>query len=251
MKILVLGSVKGNLDTINQHVERSGADIVLATGDLGIFYRNEQVSDSLPKFFRQNNFYEYLEGKKHFAKPLYTVRGAHDNLGLCKHLLKKAVHIKNFHLIDDGKTVTVSNNTKDNMPVKEIVIGGIGGSYSPKYYPQDKLTGNARRHFSHAHVNEIKRKKVHILLLHDLIGNCSKKGITFSDETLNLLRDTSPLYCFGGRYHWWGHAKVLNTNFVLLPYAEDGYMLIDTFKDWNSEGIRFDLQIDNITMKEE
>jgi len=244
MKFLVLGSVKGDFDLINRYIEKSGADAVLSTGNLGLFYRNERFSN-LPKLFRESNFFEYLEGKKEFAKPVYTVRGAHDNLGLCSQLIKNFIHVKNFHLIEDGKTVSIKNNTQDNLPIPDIIVGGIGGSYSPKYYPQDKLVGNAKRHFSHKHVEEINRTKTHILLLHDLIGNCSKKSIMFSDETLRLLQSSSPLYCFGGKYHWWAHAKVSNSNFVLLPYADDGYLILDTNKDWNAEGIRFDLRISN------
>ena len=44
---------------VNEYLEKSGADMALCTGDLGIFYRRENF-DFLPKYFQENNFCDYL-----------------------------------------------------------------------------------------------------------------------------------------------------------------------------------------------
>lgn len=235
MKILVIGGTKGNVDIINEHLTKSGADIALCTGDLGIFYRKENF-EILPKSFETNLFYQYLEGKKEFIKPVYSVRGAHDNLSLCKKLHEGYFHINNFHLLGDGETVSIIHVDKT------ITIGGIGGSYSPKYYDCDTLKGNEKRHFTKNHVNNLKQHKLTLLILHDLIGPCTKKKLNYSQEIFDLLDSTRPLYCFVGKYHWWGYSKLPNVNLVIIPYAKDGYLLIDT-EDWNASGVRFDMSI--------
>jgi len=236
MKILVMGSAQGDLDIINQYAGRSNADIVLCTGDLGIFYRREDFK-KLPKTFKNNNFCDYLEGKKKFIKPVYTVRGSHDNLSLCHKLQKKDIDIDNFHLISDGNTVSIKSTTT------KFTIGGIGGSYSPKHYHCDKLIGNKRRHFIAKDIEKLSKQKIDILLMHDLVGENNKKKIIFSNEVFALVDSCRPFYCIVGKYHWWGYSKISSSNFVTVPFAEKGYLLIDTDREWDAEGIRFDLDI--------
>lgn len=242
MKILIMGSTQGDLSIVNHHAEKSNADVILCTGDLGIFYRKEDFK-KLPKSFKSNNFCDYLEGKETFIKPVFSIRGAHDNLSLCNKLYNKDIHIENFTLIPDGEIIKIHNDKNDILSGKEIVVGGIGGSYSPKYYDYENLTGNKRRHFISKDIEKLQKNSVHILLMHDLIGDNNRKKILFSNEVFKLIDSCRPFYCIVGKYHWWSYLKISSSNFVTVPFADRGYLLIDTDNEWNAEGIRFDLDI--------
>ena len=237
-----MGSTQGDLNIVNEYIYKSGADIVLCTGDLGIFYRKEDFK-KLPKTFKNNNFCDYLEGKKSFDKPVYTVRGPHDNLSLCRKLANNDIHINNFTLIPDGNTVSIKSTTEDGLTGKTITVGGVGGSYSPKHYHSNKLTGNKKRHFTFKDIKKLLNNHINILLLHDLVGDNNRKKIIFSDEVFSLIDSCRPFYCIVGKYHWWSHSKLSSSNLVTVPFAEKGYLLIDTNNEWNAEGIRFDLDI--------
>jgi len=236
MKFIVVGSTRGEVDLINSYLDRSQADFALCTGDLGILYKNVK-STFLPKSFINNQFYEYLDHKKVFNKPVYVIRGIHDNLNLCRLLSKEYLNIENFHLIGDGDII--SHN--------DIKIGGIGGGYSSKYFNCDFLLSGQRRYFCKTHVKQIKSiGDISVLLLHDLVGNCTKKHIEYSSETYSIIQATNPFYCFIGKYHWWGYSRLNDTNVVMLPYANQGYLLVDIDNEWNAEGIRFDITSDKV-----
>ncbi len=42
MKLLVVGATNGNIDLYNQYAEESKCDAILATGSIGIYYRNDK-----------------------------------------------------------------------------------------------------------------------------------------------------------------------------------------------------------------
>ena len=235
MKILVIGNTLGNLDLINDYVAKSKADIVLCNGSIGLFPKSIK---SFPKSFYLGRFDEYISQEKKFLVPVYSVRGVHDNLSYCEKLWKKEIEVPNFQLLKDGESVSISNNTEDVIPIKEISIGGIGGSYSPKSL--SSTNNKTERYFKAKDINSLKNKKLHILLLHDVIGNISKKEILFSSEFYNLLDSTSPFYCFIGKYNWWACSKLVGMNVVVLPSANRGYFLIDTNDEWNSSATSYD-----------
>jgi len=240
MKILVVGNTHGKVSIINEYLRKSQADICLCVGDVGIFY-NTRSFKQLPKSFIANEFPYFLSGIKRFCKPVVAVRGAHDNISLCHRLQDNKFIIPNFTLLKDGSFISVSNITLDKtFPMKEIVIGGVGGSYSFKSYIEDI---NNNRNFCKQHIDNIKRNNLNILIMHDLINESNRKRIIFSDDDFDLMKKTNPFYCFVGKYNWWGASKIENTNVVLVPEANKGYIVINTFKDWNAEAVRFDLSV--------
>ena len=242
MRILVVGSLLGKVDLVNEYISNTKADVVLCTGDMGIFYKDTKT---LPKPFDDNEFYHYLEGSKSFRKPLYTVKGPHDNISLCRRLLSKEITIYNFNLISDGSTVLLNNNTKDSIPIDNIIVGGIGGSYSPTNYIAP-IEDQKQRHFNIDNVNNLKKNKLHILLMYDVIDNHSDKKIEYSDETFHLIEKTMPFYYLVGKYNWFVSSKIADTNFVTMPNAKNGYLIIDTNKDWNARGVKLDMNIGGI-----
>lgn len=248
MKIIVIGNTLGDLDVINRHLEHSGADIVLCTGDVGILPQKHQ---SVPRFFTNNNFYEYLYGEKWFNKPVYAVRGAHDNIALYLDIIHNEGWIKNFLLIPDGGTVTIPQNTTDSIGLKAIRIAGIGGSYSDVVFNKEKseLEYKDKRNFNKHDVSKLEEERIDILLMHDIIGGCNSKNIDFSEDMCRFVYAKNPLYCFVGKTGWWGYSKLGDTRFVSLPNADKGYLLIDTGKEWNATGIRFDFEGDENGIK--
>lgn len=239
MKFLIIGSTKGNIDIVNDYIDKSKADCVLSVGDFGLSYRN---NDKMFKYFKHNNFYEYLEGKKHFKKPVYIVRGPHDNLSLYNSLLNNKIKIDNFNIIPDGSIIKVNNNSEDDLfNIKEIVIGGIGGSYSPTNYDQ-KLFNSKKRYFNYSHIESIKKQKVHIMLMYDVLENLTKKKISYSDNMIKFIDAISPFYYIVGKYDWWGISKIGNANLIAMPSTLLGYLVLDT-KEWNAEGVRTDIKI--------
>lgn len=244
MKILVLSDLHGDIDLVNQYIEASNCEYVLSCGDFGIFGRFDETKN-LPKPIRKNkgNFYEYLEQTKKFKVPVITVYGAHENHSLVKKIVNKSIVIPNFSIVPNGKTVKINSFT----------IGGMGGTYSPVAYYKDSLIGYDRRHFLKNEVEELKKKKCEILLMHDLIGGCQSKRINFSNETNSLFGHVLPFYCFLGKYHWAGSVKIpvndisSRKNFhmmavVLLPKACDRYLILDT-DTWDAQMIQLDISI--------
>jgi hypothetical protein len=232
MRIAVIGDVLGKANLINGYIEKSQADIVICTGDIGLYAKNKSINPYTPHYFDvKHEFFQYLIGKKKFIKPVISTYGPHDNFQGIRDLLDGSQTVYNFTLLKNGEPIRIPNNTQDTLPLKEIVIGGIGGVYSPKSYESE---GEYLRHFRKKDIESLKQHRLNILVAHDLIGSCSKKQIIFSDETYDLLDATMPFYCIVGRYRWFGSVKLPNTRVVVMPKAQDGYLLIDT-KDWDAE----------------
>lgn len=225
MKIVCIGNLFGEISLVNQYIEESNADIALVTGNIGIFYRNKEKN--LPKAFINNRFYNYIEGRAKFIKPVCTIRGPHDNFDLVEKIENQDIIIDNFHIIKNGVKVDFDN----------FSVGGIGGSYSPVAYEFDKLSGIYKRNFNKKQIAKLMENHIDILLLHDVMGNCSKKQINFSDTFLRCISSCQPLYTFIGRFGWWAYMKLQYGNCVVLPDAKDGYIVLDT-DTWDANGIK-------------
>ncbi len=232
MRIICLGNIYGNVHLINEYLYRSKADFALICGNISICGRNK--NKYLPKSFNEkNNFYEYLEGKQLFIKPVFSIRGIYDDFYLVKKLIERDINIHNFRIIEDGTVVKYNN----------IAIGGYGGTYSPLYYKKENLIGYQKKHFNEKEVNSLTDKIIDILLVYDLIGGVTKKKIEFSEETLNMFIKTQCLYCLIGINDWWGLAPMPGKNVISLPKATEGYLIIEPDKEWRAEGVRFDVSL--------
>lgn len=256
MRIVAIGDVHGDVDIINTYLEKSGSDIAICTGDMGMFYRTSKSSYIPKQFLSKSNFCEYLEGKKTFIKPVYTVYGVHEDHSLVRKLINRHIVINNFTVLDTGDVIENQEIKRDAIiynkmhfsgdivKVNNIKLGGISGSYSPNTYLKAKLMGHDRKHFAKFQIEKLKTQKIDILLCHDLIDNCSRKMINFSQETTELFDAIGCKYCIIGQYHWWGCVKLTHypMNVISLPKAQDGYLIIET-DDWRAEGVRFDLDI--------
>lgn len=240
MKIIILSHINGNIDIINDYVKKSNCQAVLCAGDFGIFYQFDNTKH-LPSQIEKNkgNFYEYLDGRKKFNVPVYTVYGAHENHSLVDRLINKEISVPNFNILKNGSTVNING----------IKVGGVGGTFSPTAYKQEKLTGYRKRHFLESQIEELKKEHCDILIMHDLIGECNAKKIVFSNETYRLFESTMPYYCFVGKYNWLGYQKlplvkidqpIKHMAVVILNKAKDSYLVLDT-DTWDAEAVSPDL----------
>ncbi len=226
MKILVLGALNGEVNLINEYVKDTNVDSVLCVGNFGIHYRGFG-----------SDFPDYIEGRKKFTVPVYVMRGTQDNVSLCEDILKQRIDIDKFIIIGDGWQIDIGSNVK---------VGGTGGSYSPVAYKKEKLIGNDKRHFNKQIIDGIKRKSYDILLMNDLIDECTKKKVVFSVETYNLFDTVKPKYCFVGKYDWWGCSRMeeIPMGLIVIPNAKKGYVTLDT-ETWDSKVVRFDIEEEN------
>lgn len=241
MKLLIVSHVNGEIDLINEYALKSQCDAVLCAGGLGMYYRFDETKN-LPKKFHDNlgNFHEYMGGYKEFVVPVFTVRGAHDNHSLVDRIIREDIRIPKLTVIDNGQVGFLVS------PKGRIKIGGMGGTFSPISYNEEKLTGHKKRHFSKNQVENLKNKECDILLMYDLIGECSAKQVTFSSETDKLFTKVKPYYCFVGKYNWLGYQKIpLNTPgdadveymaVVMVENARDSYLVLDT-ETWDAEAV--------------
>lgn len=130
-RILLISDTHGNLDTINQKVEETNADMVIHAGDFG-FYDDQSINRLSPRelrllishspIWRQYNvdkqtkretfieivkkhkllgdFPDYISGEKQFSVPVYAVWGNHEDVQVLKRL-SKVLRIDNLHLLDE------------------------------------------------------------------------------------------------------------------------------------------------------
>lgn len=228
MRICIIGNTLGNLDRINQYAKQSKADLVLCSGDFGILPNNFY---EIPEFFDNNNFNDYLMGDKSFDVPVVSVYGPHDNISMKEKIYSGDFYIDNFTLLKNAEIVATNG----------VSICGVGGTYSPRVYEKGYQKYRDGRHFTKEEIEKVKDSKFDILLIHDLIGECTKKYVGFSEETDYMIYSTMPKYCFMGRFGWWGNVKNMYTMFVSCPTSDKGYMVLDT-DTWDSYGIRLDLE---------
>lgn len=234
MKILVMGSCNGDVSLINKYLEQSHADICLSSGNIGIFPKDAK---NIPNGWG-NQFWEYLYRKKTFDKPVYSVVGPRDNISLVEKIQSEDIFIPNFCIF--GPEGCIIPQQTDSFGNSKIDVCGVGGSYSPKTYENGRKTYKDKTHFIKKDIDSV--SKCEILLLHDVIGGCSHKDIVFSDPFIEFIDRVKPHYCFVGKFGRWGSVKLGITSFVSLPRASDGYLIIDTEENWNSYGVRFDLE---------
>ena len=233
MRVLVVGSTYGDLDLYNKYVEQTECDVVLSTGNIGIFYERDK------RPFNTGNFHEYLNGKKSFLKPVIAVPGTSENFTLVDLIVEDRISIPNFKLLKQGQKFTFCKTPND-----AIGITGLGRGFSPVSYRMDadELTGNRRKHMNYLDVMEVRKNyETNILLMHELPAEYTNKQINFTDDCISMLNDTFAVYAFFGKYEKWfcnKYRKASNRNIALcsLPKFGDGYAILDT-NTWNLNGI--------------
>lgn len=153
MRILLISDTHGNIDIINQLVDKTKVDMVIHAGDFGFYdetsyehlstrelfllithstYRNNYAidkqsnKDALITIVKNHkllgDFSDYLNGEKQFSVPVYTVYGNHEDVGAIKKVKKQPVY--NFHLLDEDNIFSINEN---NEPAFQLF--GLGGNF--------------------------------------------------------------------------------------------------------------------------
>lgn len=227
MKVLVVGAINGDFVAVNNLIEETNCDIVMSTGNIGVYYFHDKL---LPKKQKNNNFYHFLGGKKKLLKPLVAVPGSRENYFLVSKFFEGRLDIENFQILRHGQKVVIAND------FGAVGITGLGGGYSPKYYMHEEsieFKYSNMRYFKREDVVELmKNSSTNVLLMHELIGPYVNKNISFTPEQLDVFFGTTAIYCFAGRYEKWLHARFPRSyqciEFIGLPKMANGYGIFDT-----------------------
>ena len=222
MKILVVGKCYGRLGFINQYIEESGAELVLAVSGVGATYNS--MND-------KEHFVDFLNRKSSFSRPVVTIVGPYDDWGLTKLLIEKKLSVPNFYLL--GRSI---KDTIDTMYVglRGVTISGIGGTYSPNSYNQNSVTGQHQRHYRKKDIDNLASFRSHIVMMYDVIGESAKNKVDFGDDTIRLFREKRAFYTFIGKHSWFGYVNTGHHNVLTMPPIHKGYLIIDTAQEWNA-----------------
>jgi predicted phosphodiesterase len=168
MRFLLISDTHGNLEIINELAVHTKSDAVIHAGDFG-FYDNdsyERLSDrelrlqithsalsrkekdrvlKLPmpdkiKAAREYNllgeFPFYMDGEEHFAVPVYTVWGNHEDKDVVKKLFSGNIKVMNLYILHHLATYSVG----------PALIYGLGGNLLPgsKFFQKPIAGGGGR-----------------------------------------------------------------------------------------------------------
>jgi hypothetical protein len=228
MKVLVVGATYGEIDLFNKYVEESDCDLILTTGNIGLYYGDERTK------YGTGNFSEYLNGEKKFIKPIIAVPGAKENYGLVKEIQDNRIVIDNFKLLKQGEKYDYFLNEKDG-----IGITGLGGAFSPTSYSKSKKPNS---HYNFEDMFKVRQNyETNVILMHEMCGPYTNSEIKFTPDMLALMNETLAFYAFFGRYETWFSRTYNKTNrgkMVLcsLPRLQQSYGVLDT-QGWNLHGI--------------
>lgn len=218
MRIIVVGNAYGHIDVIQYYAKQYKCDLILSTGNLGLFYPNELKHKTSPIYNgRLSDFRNYILGKSSFDIPVYTVKGRNDSYKLCENVQGKQNFLKNFYLLVNG----------ENISVNGLNISGLGGIYSKGRFLQDSGT---QKYMYHTEYEKLISQKSDIVLLHDLVGGGgNKKRILFSDLLLNICINNRPEFLFVGQFDYQTFCPDVNgTNFIVCPGIGKGFHILDT-----------------------
>lgn len=169
MRALLVSDTHGNLDVINELVDKTKADLVIHAGDFGFYdelsYRHlstrellllvshspywksypvdkqtsrDKLIDIVKECKLLGDFSDYLNNKKQFNVPVYTVYGNHEDV----HVIKRFKHenpIHNLFLLDEDNVYQVMENN-----TLAFNIFGVGGNFLvSKKLLRQPIAGNA------------------------------------------------------------------------------------------------------------
>ena len=152
MRILIITDTHGDIEQINEAIERSGADACIHCGDFGFYdeksperltdrelflrVKHSHLPHSIRKRSRKMNRTElvetiraegllsgltpYLEGEKHFLAPVYAVWGNHEDIEVVRALRDGEKHIENLHMVDEAHPFSLAQGVR---------LVGIGGNF--------------------------------------------------------------------------------------------------------------------------
>lgn len=220
MAIAVVGGVHGKMDAMLEKLlslpESKSIDLVLQTGDFGIFLDEKNLDEASRKHGGVGDFKDYYNETKKFSLQTYFIKGNHEDFDLLERFERYFPNpiVKNLYYLPNSRVFEIQN----------LRIAALGGNFSPSCYKFDKnsqkLAGGRRRHFNHQDIETLLDKKIDIILAH----NSYKDSITEENnfhEIENLIRKTEPKYYFSSHIHLFSEEIFGKTKIINLGKVDD------------------------------
>lgn len=267
--LLILGDVHGELLIINEWVKRfPEVDAILQCGDLGIWSKKTfdtwgYVVDkaghySLGQYHAPFSY--VLEDKLKFDRPLYAIKGNHEEFNLIDSInwVELAVK-KNIHFVTPYSSAKIDN----------VKISGLGGCYSYKVlkgehqknkkfkfkpetppaieaYFNEVMGRDPRGRISLKDFETILQQTPDILLLHEIPLGLNVKGQLPIENPpgANLINEviekTKPRFAFCGHWHVKNISQIGITQVIVLPLASEGGVILDV-DTWKYKFVSFNI----------
>ena len=156
LTILLISNTHGNLDIINENVDKVGSGCVIHAGDFWFYdekslyhlsgrelfllishspyWRDYHVTKKtnkndlaaiVEKHQLLGDFPDYLSGKKQFDVPVYAVWGNHEDVAVIK-ALKNENPVRNLYLLDAQNYYDLQTKQDESL-----TLYGLGGNFLP------------------------------------------------------------------------------------------------------------------------
>jgi Icc-related predicted phosphoesterase len=255
MKWLVSGDTHAKLRFINKIIkEHPECSNVLQLGDFGIWTEEDFLrwgyivdkSGHWDVLETMAPFSDIISGKLKFDRPVVFITGNHENFNYRDSINWVEIAIKNDIRFLHNESVTID----------KIKIVGLCGCYSYKVYTgnyqkrkkikvlpetpphieeylNSVMGRDSRGRFTEKNINDLKKCKADILLLHEVprgllssgdLAIAQKPGASPINE---LIEEMQPRFAFCGHMHKKGFMKIGNTNVWSLETIEHGCGILD------------------------
>lgn len=258
MKFAVFGDVHAQLKLLASLIAMNPqVDYALQCGDLGVWKEEDFLnwgyivdkSGHWDIYDTMAPFSDVESGALKFEKPLVIITGNHENF-----FYRDLINWE--ELKKEGVIWLSPNEPSFSIPNQPIRVGGLNGCFSYKVYigkhqrsrkvnvkpmtpPHieeylNKVMGrDPRGRFTEKDIENVKKCKVDILLLHEPpIGLFSSGELPIKQKPgaspiNDLIEEVQPRYAFVGHMHQWAEMTLGKTRVVALPSIEKGYAILD------------------------
>lgn len=210
MIVAVFGDVHGNLPgmydlcTAWEKGSQERIDLVLQTGDMGLWQSVEEMDKATRKHFAKDQSElasaAYLSGEQTAPIETWFVHGNHENFALLGEKAGQAVDPGGLiRLLAPG---TVREFTKGSQALRVAALGGMEYRFGKYPIPSDE---RVQKYLHPPSLEALHKKKpqADVLLLHDapLNKGLRNKFPTGSKRLTELVETLQPRFAFYGHYH--------------------------------------------------
>jgi hypothetical protein len=209
MIVAVFGDVHGNIPGMYglcrswQKQNRRRIDLVLQTGDMGLWGSFEQMDKATRKHFAKDDSElaaaGYLSGEKTAPIETWFIHGNHEDFSLLSHKEGGAVDPRGRIIFLASGCVREFRKEEDSLQV--AALGGMEYRFGKHPIPSNE---RVQKYFHPPCLDRLRREspKVDVLLLHDapLNKGLQNKFPTGSKRLTELIEAMQPRFAFYGHY---------------------------------------------------
>jgi len=194
VKIIIFGDPHGEIDALDEAINKEKPDYILSTGDLTVY--------------------------RECAVPHYFIHGNHEDFDLIKSLDDGSKTIRNIHHMKAGETYVLEKGDE------KIRIAGLSGNYSPSFRGRE-------RHFTEKDIQACTYLKgIDVFLSHEAPsglgfihdGTGEDLGVEPVRKILDKIR---PKYFIFGHHHKPWSLAYKGVNVIGMGYGKDGYLRLE------------------------